>query len=147
MSGSSNPASSYRKLVQSSIPAKFKKYYSISSSLRDSFGLESVLVPNSKSHLLRPSELSKASIVNPDDYPQIGIFVIKYVNSFIHLITKLFIWSLVDYGKPMISSVNVDTPLFQASPTVITFQDYAPFAVHEKKLYFRNNDNVQHAEK
>jgi len=40
------------------------------------------------------------------------------------------------------STVDNDEPLFQPSPKVLVFEDYAPFAVHEKKLYFRNNDSV-----
>ena len=32
--------------------------------------------------------------------------------------------------------------MFQPSPKIVVFDDYAPFAVHEKKLFFRNNDSV-----
>jgi hypothetical protein len=38
--------------------------------------------------------------------------------------------------------VKSDQPLFQASPNVVFFEDYAPFSIHEKRLYFRNNDSV-----
>lgn len=40
------------------------------------------------------------------------------------------------------STVDNDEPLFQPSPKVVVFEDYAPFAIHEKKLFFRNNDSV-----
>lgn len=40
------------------------------------------------------------------------------------------------------SLVDIDQPLFQPSPKIVVFEDYAPFAVHEKKLFFRNNDGV-----
>ena len=96
------------------IPAKLKKYYSTSKSIDSSVSI------NSKLHKLRPSELSRASMINPDIYPMI-----------------------IEPDTKALSTVGGSgAPLFQASPTVIIFQDYAPFAEHEKRLYFRNNDFV-----
>jgi hydrocephalus-inducing protein len=73
---------------------------------------------------LKPSDLSKSALdIIVDDYPMILEFNNIKDNTFqIH------------------SNVDIDQPLFQPSPKVVIFEDYAPFAVHEKKLYFRNND-------
>lgn len=79
--------------------------------------------PTSK---LKPSDLSKSSVdVAADDYPMI----IEFNN-------------ILDNTSQVHSSVDIDQPLFQPSPKVLVFEHYAPFAVHEKKLYFRNNDSV-----
>ena len=94
-----------------SIPSKLKKYYSSSKSF------DSTLSISTKPQKLRPSDLSKVSVVDPDAYPII-------INA--------------DPGRDGESAL----PIFQASPTAIVFQDYAPFATHEKRLYFRNNDYV-----
>lgn len=75
---------------------------------------------------LRPSDLALASVnVSADDYPMIE----KFNN-------------IQDNSAHVHSTVDVDQPLFQPSVKVIVFEDYAPFAVHEKKVYFRNNDSV-----
>ena len=49
---------------------------------------------------------------------------------------------MADNTAQLQSSVKSDQPLFQASPNVVFFEDYAPFSIHEKRLYFRNNDSV-----
>lgn len=75
---------------------------------------------------LKPSDLALASVnVSADDYPMIERFN-----------------NLQDNSSQVHSTVDVDQPLFQPSTKVIVFEDYAPFAVHEKKVYFRNNDSV-----
>ena len=81
------------------------------------------LDPSSK---LKPSDLSKPSLdVVADDYPMI----VEFNN-------------MQDNTSQIHSTVDIDQPLFQPSPNVVVFEDYATFAVHEKKLYFRNNDSV-----
>ena len=40
------------------------------------------------------------------------------------------------------STVDVDQPLFQPFPLELAFDDYKPFGIHTKTLYFRNNDSV-----
>lgn len=75
---------------------------------------------------LKPSDLSKSSVdVVADDYP----IIVEFNN--IH-----------DNTCQVHSTVDIDQPLFQPSPKVVVFEDYAPFAVHEKRIYFRNNDSV-----
>jgi len=81
------------------------------------------LDPSSK---LKPSDLCKSSVdVVADDYPKI----IEFNN-------------IQDNTCQVHSNVDIDQPLFQPSPKVVVFEDYAPFAIHEKKLFFRNNDSV-----
>ena len=75
---------------------------------------------------LKPSDLAMSSVnVSAEDYPMIE----KFNN-------------LQDNSSQVHSTVDVDQPLFQPSVKVIVFEDYAPFAVHEKKVFFRNNDSV-----
>lgn len=79
--------------------------------------------PSSK---LKPSELSKPVIdIVADNYPMI----IEFNN-------------IKDNSCKPTSTVDVDQPLFQPSPKILVFDEYSPFAVHEKKIYFRNNDSV-----
>jgi hydrocephalus-inducing protein len=81
------------------------------------------LDPSSK---LKPSDLCKSSVdVVADDYPRI----IEFNN-------------IKDNSCQVHSTVDIDQPLFQPSPKVVVFEDYAPFTSHEKKLFFRNNDSV-----
>eukprot|EP00937_MAST-01D_sp_MAST-1D-sp2_P000047 g47.t1 len=40
------------------------------------------------------------------------------------------------------STVDVDQPLFQPFPLQLVFDEYTPCGVHQKTLYFRNNDSV-----
>ena len=78
---------------------------------------------------LKPSDLSKSSVdVAIDDYPMI----IEFNN-------------ILDNTAQVHSTVDIDQPIFQPSPKVLVFEDYAPFATHEKKLYFRKNDSVRKA--
>ena len=81
--------------------------------------------PNTK---LKPSELMNQTLLEivAEDYP---------------LIVELI--SMNDNTSQLHSSVDIDEPLFRPSPTVLVFEDYAPFAVHEKKLFFRNSDKVR----
>ena len=58
------------------------------------------------------------------------------------LILILLLLSLLLLLAQIHSLVDIDVPLFQPSPKIVVFEDYAPFAVHEKKLFFRNNDGV-----
>jgi hypothetical protein len=96
-------------------PELYKKYAKASSS--------NWLDPSSK---LKPSDLCKSSVdVVADDYPMI----IEFNN-------------IKDNSCQVHSTVDIDQPLFQPSPKVVVFEDYAPFAIHEKKLFFRNNDSV-----
>lgn len=76
---------------------------------------------------LRPSELLTQSLVDVamEDYPMI----IDFVN-------------IKDNSSQVHCAVDIDKPLFQPNPVVVVFEDYAPFAIHEKKLLFRNNDKV-----
>lgn len=76
---------------------------------------------------LKPSELSKPVIdIVADDYPMI----IEFNN-------------IKDNTCNVSSTVDIDQPIFQPSPKILVFENYAPFAVHEKKIYFRNNDSVR----
>ena len=50
--------------------------------------------------------------------------------------------NLEDNTSQTTSSVDVNRPLFQAYPSVLTFGEYAAFGVYEQTLYFRNNDAV-----
>ena len=75
---------------------------------------------------LKPSEFYKsAQNLNIDEYPRI----VEYNN-------------MSDNTAQLNSTVRTDQPLFQSSPKVVVFEDYAPFSVQEKKLFFRNNDSV-----
>ena len=40
------------------------------------------------------------------------------------------------------STVDTDEPLFQPFPVELVFDEYTPCGVHQKTLYFRNNDSV-----
>ncbi len=75
---------------------------------------------------LKPSDLEKPSLnVSADDYP----LIIEFCN-------------LQDNSNQIHTTVEIDRPLFKPAPKVVIFEDYAPFATHEKKLFFRNNDSV-----
>ncbi len=56
------------------------------------------------------------------------------------MITEFY--NLQENTAQIFSQVPVDAPLFQPSPKVVVYENYAPFATHEYKLYFRNNDGV-----
>lgn len=75
---------------------------------------------------LKPSDLVKPSIdVVPEDYPMIIEFNKMPDNTgYIH------------------SVVDLDQPLFQPSPKIVLFEEYGPFSMVEKKIYFRNKDSV-----
>ncbi len=78
------------------------------------------------SRKLKPSELAVSSATfSSEDYPMI----VKFNN-------------LLDNSANLHSTVDIDHPLFEPSMKVVIFEDYAPFAVHEKKIFFRNNDSV-----
>lgn len=113
MDSTKSIASKSHKAVSKS--TTFKKYSKTTAS--------TWIDPSSK---LKPSDLSKPAVdIVADDYPMIIEFNNIRDNTFqIH------------------SAVDMDQPLFQPSPKVVVFEDYAPFAVHEKKLFFRNNDSV-----
>ncbi len=75
---------------------------------------------------LKPSDLAKPSIdIIASDYPKI-----------------LKLNSMSDNTSQVHSTVDLDQPLFQPSPKIVVFEEYAPFTVVEKKIYFRNNDSV-----
>ena len=75
---------------------------------------------------LKPSEFYRsAQNLNIDEYPRI----VEHNN-------------MSDNTAQLNSTVRTDQPLFQSSPKVVVFEDYAPFSVQEKKLFFRNNDSV-----
>lgn len=75
---------------------------------------------------LKPSDLSKPSLdVNPDDYP----LIVQFNN-------------LMDNCAQVHSNVDIDQPLFQPAPKIIVFENYEPFVVVKKKLFFRNKDTV-----
>jgi hypothetical protein len=75
---------------------------------------------------MKPSEFyNSPQNLNLDDYPRI-----------------VELNNMADNTAQLQSSVKSDQPLFQASPNVVFFEDYAPFSIHEKRLYFRNNDSV-----
>ena len=75
---------------------------------------------------LKPSDLSKPSIdIAAEDYPMIIEFNNMQDNtSYVH------------------SVVDIDQPLFQPSPKIVMFEEYGPFTIVEKKIYFRNKDSV-----
>lgn len=86
-------------------------------------GATSWLDPSTK---LKPSDLSKPSLdVNPEDYP---------------LITQFN--NIMDNTVHSHSSVDIDQPLFQPSPKIVVLEDYQPFTIVKKKLFFRNVDSV-----
>ena len=75
---------------------------------------------------LKPSDLVKPSIdINADDYPMI----IEFNN-------------MADNTTYVHSVVDIDQPLFQPSPKIVLFEEYGPFTIVEKKIYFRNKDSV-----
>ena len=79
--------------------------------------------PNAK---LKPSDLVKPSIdVLPDDYPMIIEFN-----------------KMADNPSYVPSVVDIDQPLFQPAPKIVVFEEYGPFTIVEKKIYFRNKDAV-----
>jgi len=81
---------------------------------------------NDPSNRLKPSDLSRPVVdIVIDDYP----LIVEFNN-------------IKDNSCQATCTVDVDQPIFQPSPKVLIFEDYAPFAVHEKKIYFRNNDSV-----
>lgn len=79
---------------------------------------------------LKPSELMNQTLLEvvAEDYP----LIVEFTN-------------MKDNTSQLHSVVDIDEPLFQPSPSVMIFEDYAPFAVHEKKLFFRNSDKVRHS--
>ena len=84
---------------------------------------QSWLDPLSK---LRPSDLHKPSIdVSIDDYPMIIEFN-----------------KMSDNTSSIHSTVDIDQPLFQPAPKIVLFEEYDPFTIVEKKIYFRNKDSV-----
>ena len=50
--------------------------------------------------------------------------------------------NMEDHTAALKTSVAMTVPLFQPAPSVICFQSYEAFGVHEQLLYFRNNDSV-----
>ena len=77
---------------------------------------------------MKPSEFFKAAPnFNLEGYPKI-----------------IELNNMADNTADIRSSVDTDQPLFQASPKVVIFDNYAPFSVVERKLFFRNNDSVRH---
>lgn len=75
---------------------------------------------------LKPSDLSKPSLdVNPEDYP---------------LITQFN--NIMDNTIQSHCSVDIDQPIFEPSPKIVVFEDYEPFTIVKKKLFFRNKDAV-----
>ena len=85
---------------------------------------QSWLDPTAK---LKPSDLVKPSIdVNADDYPMIIEFN-----------------KMADNTTYVHSVVDIDQPLFQPSPKIVLFEEYGPFTIVEKKIYFRNKDSVR----
>ena len=81
---------------------------------------------NDPSTRLKPSELSKPVIdIVADDYPMI----IEFNN-------------MKDTTSNYSSTVDIDQPIFQPSPKILVFEGYEPFALHEKRIFFRNNDSV-----
>lgn len=92
----------------------YKKYDKVTKYSRD---------PNIK---LKPSDLGQASVnIAGEDYPMI----IEFVN-------------ILDNTSQIHSTVDIERPLFEPAPNLIIFEDYSPFAIHEKKLFFRNKDSV-----
>jgi hypothetical protein len=82
------------------------------------------LDPSSK---LKPSDFAKPSIdIFADDYPMI----IEFNN-------------MHDNTSQTHSTVDIDQPLFQPSPKIVVFEDYAPFVPVGRKIFFRNNDSVR----
>lgn len=51
-------------------------------------------------------------------------------------------WDMKNTTHEVHSVVSVTEPIFQASPRVLVFQDWKPFSIVEKKIFFRNNDKV-----
>lgn len=81
------------------------------------------LNPSSK---LKPSDFSKPSIdVNAEDYPMI----IEFNN-------------MQDNTSQVHSTVEINQPLFQPSPKIVVYDNYAPFVPVDRKIFFRNNDSV-----
>ena len=50
--------------------------------------------------------------------------------------------NMEDHTAALKTSVAMTVPLFQPAPSVVCFQSYEAFGVHEQLLYFRNNDSV-----
>lgn len=81
------------------------------------------LDPTSK---LKPSDFSKPAVdISADDYPMI----IEFNN-------------MQDNTSQVHSTVDINQPLFQPSPKIVVFEDYAPFVPIDRKIFFRNNDAV-----
>lgn len=75
---------------------------------------------------LKPSDLIKPAInLAADDYPMI----VEFNN-------------IQDNTSQIHCAVDVDQPLFQPSPKIMVFENYDPFTIIEKKLFFRNCDAV-----
>jgi hypothetical protein len=76
---------------------------------------------------LKPSDLSKPSLdVNPEDYP---------------LITQFN--NIMDNSVHAHCTVDIDQPLLQPSPKIVVVEDYEPFTLLKKKVFFRNVDAVR----
>ena len=79
--------------------------------------------PNRK---MRPSEFNtSAAHFNAAEYPKI-----------------VELNNMADNTQNVNSNVDMDQPLFQPSPKVVIFDNYAPYSIQEQKLFFRNNDTV-----
>lgn len=115
MSSSSNRETS--KKVSSGITPSYMKYQKRATSWAN---------PSMK---LKPSELMNQTLLEvvAEDYP----LIVDFIN-------------MKDNTSQVHSVVDIDEPLFQPSLSVIIFEDYAPFAIHEKKLFFRNSDKVKY---
>ena len=44
--------------------------------------------------------------------------------------------NIKDITSQIHSIVDIDKPIFSPSPNALIFEDYSPFAIHEKKLFF-----------
>ena len=111
--GHSKSVRSHTNSISSTIPI-YKKYNKITNYSRDI---------NVK---LKPSDMAKSSInISGEDYPMI----IEFVN-------------ILENTSQIHSTVDIDQPLFEPSPNIVIFENYAPFAIHEKKIFFRNKDSV-----
>lgn len=96
------------------------------SSVRDRSTFSKTIITNTLSKL-KPSEMLSQCIidVSVNEYPKI----IEFLN-------------IQDNSSQVHCAVDVDRPIFWPSPSVLVFEDYTPFAIHEKKIFFRNNDKV-----
>ena len=102
------------------------KQIKVSVPIYKKYAKESSMTWIDPSSRLKPSDLSKPALdIIADDYP----LIIEFNN-------------IKDNTSQIHSSVDIDLPLFQPSPKIVLFEEYTPFAIQEKKLFFRNNDAV-----